>query len=280
MFNVFYRDSHLQGRMSGPKKVIENLVRSFEDCDIPFALNCEQYDKTIFLHWDDYHYPKYENLKFKENLLVGPQIWPFDSIFGKLTEYKNVLAPSWWVADKLQRYFNCNKVCIWPVAIYPPDIENNQSLDALVYFKNRPADDYHYIVELLRSRGCSGISLQYGNYSQDEFKNALSSVKFCVIVDNTESQGIAIQEMMGAGKPLFVWDQSVWDHMGQEYSVPASSVPYWSDECGEKTSNKNELESLFDVFLSRLNDYNPRSFYEENLTPEKSLQILVDNYNF
>jgi len=278
MYNIFYRDSHLGSRMSGPKKVIENLVRTFEDFDVPFSINEEVYDRTIFLHWDDYHYPKYQKLKRKDNLLVGPQAWPFDPVFEKLDEYKTILVPSWWVDYKLRRHFHKNEVTIWPVGIYPPKISGTPNIDFLIYYKNRPIEDYQYITNLLERRRLTSISLQYGSYTQDDFRNALSSVKSCIVVDNTESQGIAIQEMMACGKPLFVWDQTVWDHMGPEYSVPASSVPYWSNECGELVPKKNLLESSLDTFISRLNDYDPLSFYERTLTPKKSLEILNGIY--
>jgi len=106
----------------------------------------------------------------------------------------------------------------------------------------------------------------------------LSSVKFCVIIDNTESQGIAIQEMLAARKPLFVWDTPVWDHMGQEYSVPATSVPYWSDQCGEKTSEKEYLDLSLDRFLGRILEYQPKDFIDKELSPQRSVQILMDHY--
>lgn len=278
MYNLFYRDSHLGSRMSGPKKVIENLIHTFEDFDVPFSINREKYDRTIFLHWDDYHYPKYQELKGKENLLVGPQAWPFDSVFNKLTTYKSILVPSWWVDYKLRRHFNRNQVTIWPVGIYPPEISGTPNADVLIYYKNRPIEDYQYMVGLLERRRLTYISLQYGSYSQEDFKNALSSVRSCVIIDNTESQGIAIQEMMACGKPLFVWDQTKWDHMGPEYSVPASSVPYWSKVCGELVPRKDLLDSLLDTFISQLNDYDPISYYTQNLTPQKSLEILNKIY--
>ena len=41
MLNVFYRDSHLQGRMSAPLKVIQNLCKSLEDCGVKYATNTE-----------------------------------------------------------------------------------------------------------------------------------------------------------------------------------------------------------------------------------------------
>ena len=55
MLNVFYRDSHLQGRMSGPLKVIENLLRSLKDCGVEYAVNEESYEHNFFLHWDPPH---------------------------------------------------------------------------------------------------------------------------------------------------------------------------------------------------------------------------------
>ena len=50
MLNVFYRDSHLGSRMSGPKKVIENLIRSLEDTNTPFVLNEEKYELLYHRH--------------------------------------------------------------------------------------------------------------------------------------------------------------------------------------------------------------------------------------
>ena len=279
MLNVFYRDSHLQGRMSGPLKVIGNLFKSLDDCGIEYAVNEEVHKHNFFLHWDPYHVEVYKTIKNKESLLVGPQMWPFAPEFKELTEYGKLVAPSWWVADKLRRYFNVTKCLTWPVAIYkpelPPSILKN---DCLIYHKNRSQEDLDYIKQLLSRRRLSYTQLQYGSYTQDDFKQILSSVKFCVIVDNTESQGIAIQEMMAARKPLFVWDTPVWDHMGQEYAVPASSVPYWDSMCGEKVSDKNKLESHLDTFLEELYSYTPAKYVNKTLSPKATVKILTDHF--
>ncbi len=40
--------------------------------------------------------------------------------------------------------------------------------------------------------------------------------------------------MMSLGVPLFVWDLRTWEDQGTEWSVPATSVPYWDDRCGER----------------------------------------------
>ena len=203
MFNIFYRTSHILGRMSGPMKVIQNLCQSLDDCGVKYATNEEVYKHNFFLHWDPYHVEVYKNIKNKESLLVGPQMWPFAPEFKELTEYGKLVAPSWWVENKLKKYFNVTKCLVWPVAIYKPDIQHAViENDCLIYHKNRSQEDLDYVKELLDRRRLSYTQLQYGSYTQDNFRQALASVKFCVIIDNTESQGIAIEEMMAAGKPV------------------------------------------------------------------------------
>lgn len=264
--------------MSGPKKVIQNLLHSLNDVGIPYAENEEKYENNLFLHWDPYQVNNYAQIKNKETLLVGPQVWPFAPEFSQLTDYGKIITPSQWVADLYTKFFNVRGTLNWPVAIYAPQINNNPTIDCLVYYKNRPVDHLQAVLSLLEKRGLTYTGLEYGNYSQEEFLESLGEVKFCVIIDNTESQGIATQEMMAVNKPIFVWDQTIWDHMGSEYSVPATSVPYWSDECGHKINSIDELESGFDHFYSSLSNYSPQDYVQRELSPQKTVQILLDHY--
>jgi hypothetical protein len=264
--------------MSGPKKVIENLFRSLEDTGVSFATNQEKYENNLFLHWDPYQVQNYVELKHKDKLLVGPQVWPFAPEFQQLTEYGKIITPSQWVADLYTKFFDVRGTLNWPVAIYAPEISNEIATDCLVYYKNRSVEHLQIVLDFLNTRGITYTGLEYGNYSQEEFIESLASVRFCVIIDNTESQGIATQEMMAANKPLFVLDQSVWDHMGQEYAVPATSVPYWSNECGEKITRLEEIEDVFDRFYSNLDNYTPKDFVDRELSPQKTVQILLDHY--
>ena len=264
--------------MSGPKKVIQNLLRSLEDTGVSFATNQEKYENNLFLHWDPYQVQNYVELKHKDKLLVGPQVWPFAPEFQQLTEYGKIITPSQWVADLYTKFFDVRGTLNWPVAIYAPEISNEIATDCLVYYKNRSGDHLQIVLDFLNTRGITYTGLEYGNYSQEEFMESLASVRFCVIIDNTESQGIATQEMMAANKPLFVLDQPVWDHMGQEYAVPATSVPYWSNECGEKITRPEEIEDVFDRFYSNLDNYTPKDFVDRELSPQKTVQILLDHY--
>ena len=68
--NIFYRDAHLQGRVSGPLKVIHNLLRSLDDCEVEYAINEDKFDNTLFLHWDQPQIDAYQTLRNKDKLLV------------------------------------------------------------------------------------------------------------------------------------------------------------------------------------------------------------------
>lgn len=276
MINLWYGDlKYPNGIVRGPVKVLSNLLKSLEDCKIEYSTNKEIFENNLFLHWNC---NKYNQLKNKTNLIIGPHIWPFDGEFNNLIEYKKLVFPSKWCEDSCNKFFPNLRTGIWPVAIYEPDINNNLIIDCLVYFKNRPEKDLLDVLNFLDNKKITYVGLEYGRYTQEEFKQCLGEVKYCIIIDNTESQGIAIQEMMSCNKPLFVWDQTIWNHLGDKYIVPATSVPYWSNECGEIVTSFEEFKIKFDEFQDNLSNYVPRDFVNRELSPQKSIQILMNNY--
>jgi hypothetical protein len=98
-------------------------------------------------------------------------------------------------------------------------------------------------------------------------------------LNGTESQGIAVQEIMSTNTPMIVWDLSRWDDQGPEWSVPATSIPYWSDECGEKFYEFKDLEKTFDKFYDKISGYTPRNFVENNLSYKTSVNKLLEIFN-
>ena len=280
MINIFYDLSGYNGMTRGPTKVVKNLLQSLDDCNISYRSNEELYEYNLFLGWDDFSYNHYCKLKNKKNVLIGPQIWPWSSQWNYLKDinYSKVITPSKWVKNLFSKSWSDVKTCVWPVSIYPPKISNNLKYDCLVYYKNRSENDLNYLINFLNEKNISYIGLQYGNYNYDEFIECLSQVKYCIILDNTESQGIAIQEMMACNKPLLVWDIEEWDHMGEQFKVPATSVPYWSDECGEKFYHKSEIDLAFERFCDKINDYCPKNLIDRELSPQQSVQLLLKSY--
>ena len=79
--------------------------------------------------------------------------------------------------------------------------------------------------------------------------------------------------------PIIAWDLKTWEDQGPDWSVPATSVPYWSDECGERFFKYEDLEETFRRFYSRIDEYNPRKYVEENLSYKASVDKLLEIFN-
>jgi hypothetical protein len=275
--------------MCGPKKVVCNLIESLEQEKVPYSINEDVYDYNFLLQYDAIGYQKHENLEH-ESCVIGPQFWPFDGdIYGNFLidnpqYYKKLIAPSYWVKDLLVDKFKLpeNKVSIWPVGIKDlSGIKNETSTtDCLIYFKSRSEEDLEFVKNFLNYKRITYKVIGYGSYSEEEFYEELSKVKFCFILNHTESQGIAIQEMMSANIPLLVWDVPYWDHKGEEYKLPSSSVPYWNSECGEKFYTAFDIESTFEKFYDKMEQYSSRKIYDTELsykvTVEKILKIFEE----
>ena len=278
MINIFYNIDSYGGITRGPTKVVKNLLQSLDDCNIPYSINNELYEYNLFLHWNNVSYNYYLKLKNKKNILIGPQIAFWEKYWNYLKDinYLKVITPSKWVNDKINKFFPEIKTCVWPVGIYAPNININLRYNCLVYYKNRSENDLNCLINFLNKKNISYVGLQYGNYTPDEFIECLSQVKYCIVLDNTESQGIAIQEMMACNKPLLVWDMKEWDHLGDQYKVPATSVPYWSSDCGEKFYEVSELEYTFDKFYANIDKYNPKKLIDSELSYKVSVKKLLN----
>ena len=72
--------------------------------------------------------------------------------------------------------------------------------------------------------------------------------------------------------------------MTQEYgssdsNIPATTIPYWNERCGEFFYHAKELENNFSLFISKLDQYKPRDFIIENLSIEKCEDKLLEVIN-
>ena len=283
MINLYYSEAYWghSATMNGPHKVVDNLIKSLNQEKIDYAINEEKYEHNFLIQYDAIAHEKHSKIE-QETTIIGPQVWLFDGygqfLIDNQNYYKKLIAPSQWVKDKFINKFNLpeNKVAVWPVGIEEFDNVREPSYDCLIYFKRRDESELSVVKKFLVSRGISYRMVEYGGYDEIGFRNLVNQAKFCFLINGTESQGIAVQEIMSMGLPIIAWDIKEWLDQGEEYRVPATSVPFWDERCGEKFYSIDKLEETFDNFYARINDYDPKAYVKENLSFESSVKTLLD----
>ncbi|MCU0906121.1 MAG: hypothetical protein MUF73_01460 [Rhodobacteraceae bacterium] len=88
-----------------------------------------------------------------------------------------------------------------------------------------------------------------------------------------ETQGLAYQEAMASGLPVFAWDEGVLvDPQERRFAPPGlvvSSVPYFDARCG-LTFTEADLEARLDAFCQSRAGYDPRAYVADVLSPARS----------
>jgi glycosyltransferase involved in cell wall biosynthesis len=284
MINLFLDSAYWGGatRMNGPQKLATNLISSLEQEGVPFAINQEVHKHNFLVQYDYRGYLKHSELTL-ENCFIGPQIWFFDEHVKQIQEnsqfYNKLIVPSQWTKDMpVQKFgFPEDKIETWPVGIELKDFKKELKYDCLLYYKRRSKEELKAATIFLEQSGLTYNVVEYGSYKQEELETLCDQSAFCFLLNGTESQGIAVQEMMARDLPMFVWDVKEWNDQGPVYSVPASSVPYWSEQCGLRFYDAIEMAFAFDEFCSKI--YTPRKFVEEQLSFKASVNRLLEIFN-
>ena len=283
MINLYYSEAYWghSATMNGPHKVVDNLIKSLDQEKIDYAINEEKYEHNFLVQYDATAHEKHSKIE-QDTTIIGPQVWMFDGYGQFLIEnqnyYKKIIAPSEWVKNKFITKFNLpeDKLAVWPVGIEEFDNIREPNYDCLIYFKRRDQSELDAVKKFLVSNGLSYRMVEYGTYGEDGFKQLVNSAKFCFLINGTESQGIAVQEIMSMGVPIIAWDIKEWLDQGEAYRVPATSIPYWDERCGEVFFNIDDLEVTFSKFYATLDQYDPKAFIKDNLSFECSVKTLLD----
>ena len=229
---------------------------------------------------------KYPTKKF----IFGPQFSVFPDHKMNLIDnkYNNsvYIQPSKWAADV---WINMGIKHIpvlplpFPVDTYKFNVNENTPRDKVfIYFKRRNPQELQLLELFLKTKNIPYRIFDYvKKYQEEDYLNYLQHSKFGIILDAHESQGFALEEALSCNVPLLVWNTRT---MNQEFrssynEVPCTTVPYWDERCGEYFYDIQELEEIYNTFISKLNTYKPRQFILENLSVEKCSEKLVNLIN-
>jgi hypothetical protein len=224
------------------------------------------------------------------NFIFGPHfsVFPDDKlniIKGKKTIYNNL---SEWVVNLwCNSQFSSNlKITAIPFGVdttkFNKVIHINNRNEVFIYFKNRSPDELQVVTTFLNSKNISYRIFSYHNrYHESEYLNYLQNSKYGIWVGGHESQGFGLQEALSCDVPLLVWSvKSMKQEYGSRYEdIPATTVPYWDERCGEVFYDISDLENTYNKFIENIEKYKPREYISENLSMEVCEKKLIETIN-
>jgi len=216
----------------------------------------------------------------KTRFLFGPHFSVFPDNKINLIKGSNsiYIQPSSWVVNSWKKKEICNGLNIKPL---PFGVDTELFTDVkpiteresvFIYFKNRSPNDLRLIENFLEKENIKYKVFSYKErYNSDCYLKYLQESKFGIWVGCHESQGFALEEALSCNVPLLVWNVT---SMNQEYgcnypNIPATSIPYWDNSCGEFFTNISDLRNIYNKFKNNINNYNPRKYILENLSIDK-----------
>jgi hypothetical protein len=173
------------------------------------------------------------------------------------------------------------------VAAWSQD-SRQKDIDLLVYEKflwdkeSNRARLLEPILAELKARGLRVHHVRYGRYDHHQYRSLLARSRGMLFLCEHETQGMAYQEALASGVPVLAWDQGEWlDPLRLRFgaaAVPASSVPWFSPECGERFRDLPGFAPALEAFLGRLDRYQPRAYVAENLSLSRSADLYLERY--
>jgi glycosyltransferase involved in cell wall biosynthesis len=206
-------------------------------------------------------------------------------------DIRQVLVPSDWVRSMFEQVWP-GLVSVWPVGIdtdrWAPSPGAAKDVDIVVYDKIAWQREHYERLLLgplhteLKRRGLRVETLRYGDYREEDMFALSKRCRGMVYLSRHETQGIAAQQMLAAGVPLFAWDEGgFWQdpkYFPREVKFePVTSVPYWDDRCGVKFRGGADLLDGFAAFWRGVeaNAFSPRDMVVERLTLERCASEYV-----
>ena len=242
----------------------------------------------------------YHSLEFpnSKRILYGPHNFTLPNepwIYTFEPQFTNSIYTSLspWINELYSKY---SKLCMpikplpFPVDIeyFKPNEPKIYEYDCFIYFKNRKREYLNYIESLLEEKKIKYTTIMCGKYKEEEYIEILKKVKFGIWIGCHESQGFAFQEALSMNVPLLVYDvTSLHDEINsygessyKDYkeTLEATTCSYWDERCGIRFTELKGLETPLKEMKEKYETFKPREYILENLSPEKCIKNLLNNF--
>ena len=210
----------------------------------------------------------------------------------KYTADANVVVPTEWVRQFIRFAMpygspdgGSRRLSLWAAGVdtdfYSPGTATGaeKTQDYFIYYKSQRSVDLRRLQTLLFTSffQLRGSVLFYYCYTPEMLRAAARASRFCIVLDKTETQGLAMLEIMACDCPLFIVDNTKYE--GTRIGLNgASSCPCWSDRCGVKTSwetAEKDLTAFLPSLEKEKGTYTPRAFVESTYSYKAAASSLL-----
>ena len=269
----------------GPEAVLNNLAIGLKRNNYKFLINkvtleTKKIHVISSLEALKWAIKEKEQNKITE-LVAGPNIGrnPLDNELMTNKNIDKILVPGKWMAE----YFSAlkpditNKIYIWPAGtecnIRIPNVKRNK---VLIFKKKTSEDLYQNIKKHLEEKNLDYEIIEYGKYKSADYFKMLEKTKFMIYLQESESQGIALQEAWARNVPTFVWNSITTSPLTGTKTYEKVAAPYLTDESGDLFKDFEEFKNKLPKFIEKLKDFKPAEYCKNNLSIEKSAEIYVN----
>jgi hypothetical protein len=260
-------------------------IHEIKNVELLDSLDLSKFD-CIYSPSTHIHVKKYPNSKF----LFGPHF----SIFPERSQMDiirrtNVIytQPSEWASQVWRNDVLCKDIRIesLPFGVdterfKPNSVREGRRELVFVYFKGRHPNTLTIMHSFLQAVNVNNyVIFNYNTrYNENEYIECLKKCKYGIWIGRHESQGFALEEALSMDVPLLVWNvKSINEEYGCNYpDIPATTIPYWDNRCGESFTELRELQNAFNMFISKLDTYKPREYILENLSIEICEKRIIE----
>ena len=226
--------------------------------------------------------------------ILGPSLFDHPLLAPHLMEdrrFRKYLVLASWMHDMFRPVYG--DTCVpWYAGIDTDEwcdtSDCQKDIDFLIYDKIRwnhdalAAELLSPIHARLKAGGFKTHVIRYKYHDHSTYKHLLKRSRSMVFLCEHETQGLAYQEALASNVPVLAWNNGFWlDPLWRQFSavkIPASSVPFFSDECGETFCDVSEFDRALAAFLNRLSSFKPRKYVAEKLSMKGSAEKYTAQY--
>jgi hypothetical protein len=226
--------------------------------------------------------------------ILGPSLYDHPLLAPHLMEdprFRKYLVLASWMYDMFRPVYG--DACVsWYAGIDTDEwldaSDCTKDIDFLIYDKIRwnhdllAAELLYPIHSTLKGNGFKTHIIRYKYHDHSTYKHLLKRSRAMVFLCEHETQGLAYQEALASNVPVLAWDNGYWlDPIWRRFSavkIPASSVPFFSEECGVTFRNATDFNRALSAFMEQLDSFEPRKYVTENLTMKGSAEIYTAQY--